>query len=90
MTDTDPKDYSFILPPNQKTRHIAGTFDSEKKEPHYEIEISIPRHVRDMVEVNQILLGVPQDCQWGWDIYNKSSWPAFVIVKRDGVLVKIS
>ena len=90
MTDNDSRDYSFILWTNQKTRHIAGTFDYEKKEPHYEIEISIPAHVRDQVEVNQILIGSPQDCQWGWDINNKSSWPAFVIIKRDGFLVKNS
>jgi hypothetical protein len=87
---TDPKDYSFLLSPGGKTRYIAGAFDYEKREPHYEIEVSIPHHVRDQVEMNQVLLGSPQKNQWGWDIHNKSSWPAFIIVKKDGILVKLS
>ena len=91
MTDqNDPKDYSFLLSTGIKTRYIAGEFDYDKREPHYEIEISVPHHVRDQIEVPQFLLGSPQKCQWGWDIHNKSSWPAFVIVKKDGVLVKRS
>ena len=42
MTDDDPKDYSFILSPNNKTRYIAGTFDCERKEPHFEIDFFEP------------------------------------------------
>lgn len=90
MADNKPDEFSFILSPKQKMRHIAGTFDHEKKQPHCEIDISVPQHVRDLVEVNQILVGSPQHCQWGWDINNKSSWPAFVAIKCDGVLMKIS
>ncbi len=90
VTDNEPKDYSFILSPNQKLRHIAGTFDYDKKQPHYEIDISVPQHVRNQVEVNQIIVGSPENCQWGWDLSNKSTWPAFVTIKCDGVIMKLS
>ena len=89
-TMTDQKDYSFSLAPGGKTRYIAGAIDYEKRTPHYDIDISVPQHVRDQVEVKQFLLGSPQNCQLGWDIHNKSSWPALVVVRKDGVLLKIS
>ena len=84
---SEPTDYSFPLGPGGKTRYIAGTYDYEKCKPKYEIEISVPKHVRDQVEVNQFLLGSPQKSQWGWDIHNKSSYLSFIIVKKDGVVV---
>lgn len=82
------KDYTFYLQPGGKTRWAAGSYDIKTQQPHYEIEISVPKHVRDQVEVNQFLLGTPDRCQWVWDINNRSSWPAFVVVKKDGELMR--
>jgi len=81
---SDEKDYNFCLMPGIKTRHIAGPFDVNTRKPYYEIIVSIQAHVRNQVEINQFILGTPDNCQWGWDINNKSTWPAFVIVKKDG------
>ncbi len=81
---SNENDYSFCIMPGKKTRHIAGPFDVKTRKPHYEIDISIPAHVCEQVEINQILLGTPESCQLAWDIKNNSSWPAFVIIKKDG------
>jgi|WetSurMetagenome_2_1015567.scaffolds.fasta_scaffold106301_3 hypothetical protein len=80
---SDDKDYSFCLSPGIKTRHIAGPFDVKTRKPHYEIIVSVPTHVRNQVEIKQFLLGTPDNCQWGWDIKNGSTWPAFVTIKKD-------
>jgi hypothetical protein len=81
---SDEKDYSFCLGPGIKTRYIAGPFDVKTHKPHYELIVSIPTHVRNQVEIKQFLLGTPDNCQWGWDIKNNSTWPASVIAKKDG------
>jgi hypothetical protein len=82
--ETKEKDYSFCLMPGIKTRHAAGPFDVKTRKPKYEIEINVPSHVRDQVEIKQFLLGTPEKCQWAWDIENKSTWPAFVTIRKDG------
>jgi hypothetical protein len=84
MDGENKKDCSFYLMPGQKTRHIAGSFDIKAAKPIFEIEVSVPTHVRHQVEISQILLGTPEKCLWAWDIKNNSTWPAFVIIKKDG------
>lgn len=86
---SDKRDYTFCLMPGEKTRWIAGPFDAETRKPHYEIDISIPPHVREQVEVNQFLSGTPENCQWAWEFKNNSAWPAFVIIKKDGEIVLV-
>lgn len=78
------QDCTFCISPGGKTRYIAGPFDTSSRTPRYEIEVSVPKHVRSQVEVNQFLLGTPEDCQWAYDIKNRSTWPVLVIIKRDG------
>jgi hypothetical protein len=82
------KDYRFCLIPGSKTRHVAGPPCVKNRIPHYEIEIDVPSHVRDKVEVKQFLLGTPKNCQWAWDLKNNSTWPAFVTIKKDGQRIK--
>jgi hypothetical protein len=84
----DDKDYSFILSPGGKTRYIAGPFDAKTHKPHYEIDVSVPTHVRNRVEIQQFFVGPPENYQWGWDIKNRSTWPAFVTIKKDGETIK--
>ena len=57
----EPKDYTFSLAPNSKTRYIAGDFDIEKRTPRYEIEIQKQPH--NKVDVNQVMVGTPKKCQ---------------------------
>jgi len=83
----DNNEYSFILGPESKIRHIAGPFDVDARKPHYEIDISIANHVHELITIEQFLTG-PENCQLGWNIINKSSYPAFVIIKEDGKLLK--
>ncbi len=81
---SDEKDYTFCLMPGTKIRHNAGPFDTETRKPRYEIEINIPKHARDQVEIEQFLMGNPENRMWVWDIKNKSTWPAFITIKKDG------
>lgn len=63
--ETQEKDYSFYLMPGGKTRHVAGPFDVKTRKPRYEIEINVPSHVYDRVEVKQFLLGYPRELPVG-------------------------
>jgi hypothetical protein len=87
---TDQQDYTFPLNPNSKIRHIVGEFDIKTRKPHYEIEIKSQPYIKNQVEVTQIMVGTPENCQWAYDIHNKSSWPIFVILKKDGEVLKIT
>lgn len=80
-------EYTFQLPPGGKTRWNAGAYDPESRTPRYTIEVLVPEHVRYQIETKQFLMGTPGNYLWVWDIQNKSTWPAFVSVLRDGVLV---
>ncbi len=81
------RDFTFELSPGAKTRHVAGAYDQATSTPKYTIEISAPSHVLDQVEVKQFLIENAGGVNWGWSIQNKSTWPTFVIVKKDGVLM---
>jgi len=87
---TEQKDYTLVLDPGDKIRYNAGAYDYQKCEPTYEIEILVPKDELYLVEVNHILIGSPDSCQWGWDINNKSSSLAFIKVTQDGNLVRYS
>lgn len=80
-------DFTFELPPRGKTRYGAGQYDKATASPKYTIEVSVPLHVRDKVTVAHFLIQTVSGLTWGWEIHNDSTWPAFVIVKRDGVLL---
>ena len=84
MKLAEERDYTFRLMPGKSTRYLAGSFNATTRTPRYEIEINVPSHVQNQIKVEQILTGTKDDCQWAWDIENKSSWPAFILVKKDG------
>ncbi len=84
----DKKDYTLCLSPGGKTRYAVGPYDRESQTPRYTIEISIFQHVKHQVAVKQFLLGSGNQYQWAYEIHNKSSYPAFIIIKKDNVIVK--
>lgn len=81
-------DYSFVLYPRTKKRCNAGTFDREKRQPSYELDVHVPKHVQHEVETKQFLIKTGDGYLWIWDIENNSSWPAFITVFADGKIVK--
>ena len=87
MDMTDTIDYTFCLSPGSKTRYIVGLYDKDKHLPRYSIEISVPQHVRQSVESEQFLLEFGDGYHWAYDIRNNSTWPAYIIIKKDNVLV---
>ena len=85
MSDTD---YTFQLSPKGKTRYNAGPYDPETQLPRYQLEVSAPQHVKHQVELKQFLMGSEGNRIWVWDVENKSTWPVFVTITKDGVLVQ--
>jgi|GEM_PF-2329675 len=88
ITSMEKNDYTFELSPGEKKRYIAGAYDPKQMTPQYEIIIDVPNHVKPQVLCEQILVGKPEKCNWGYNLENKSSWSAFVIVKKDGVMIE--
>ena len=81
--------YTFQLAPGAKTRHNAGSYDPNLYLPKYEIEVMTPDDfVRSKVQVNQVLMGTKGSHFLVFDIQNNSTWPVFIQVKKDGVLVE--
>ena len=87
MSNTD---YTFQLSPGGKARHNAGSYSQETCLPKYELEISIPEHAKNQVDIQQFLMGNEGSRTWVWEITNNSTWPAFCSVTKDGELVKNS
>lgn len=83
-----PTSYTFELSPGRSTRYNAGPYDQKAQMPRYAFEVSLPQHVTNQFEYNQFLMGNEGSRIWVWDFKNKSSWPAFVSIFKDDVLVK--
>ncbi|EGR1985722.1 TPA: hypothetical protein GRI96_24895 [Vibrio parahaemolyticus] len=80
---------TFELGPKSKTRYNAGEYDPETFSPKYEIKVAARDDIaRSQVEINQILMGNKGSRIWVWDITNNSTWPIFISIMKDGVLVK--
>jgi hypothetical protein len=84
----DKRDFTFQLDPGQKRRYIAGVYNPKEMTPRYEITINAPHHVKPQILCEQILLGNPENCKWACDFENKSTWPVFVIVKKDAEMLE--
>jgi hypothetical protein len=80
--------HTFELGPHSKTRYSAGPYDPTSHSPRYTIEMSTPDdHVQRQVDVEQVLMGTEGNYIWVWVMNNKSTWPVFVSVMKDGMLV---
>ncbi len=82
------KDYTFQLGKKPKSRYNAGSYDQKSHTPKYEINVSIPEHVKNQIDIKQFLMGEEGSRIWVWDIENNSTWPAFISIIKDGLLVK--
>ena len=82
------KDYTFCLEPGEKKRYIVGPYNPQEMAPKYEIIINAPHHFKPQILCEQILVGNPEKCNWAYNLENKSSWPVFVIVKKDGEMLE--
>ena len=80
----EEKDYSFCVMPKQKMVHIAGPFDVKTSTPCYEIESNGPPYDNHKLEITRVLAGTPDNRQVGWQINNKSDYPVFITIKKDG------
>jgi hypothetical protein len=81
------RDYTFVLKPKRKTTFAAGKYDRNTREPSYAMRLSVPEHVRNLVDVKQFLLEMGDGYEWTWEIWNRSDYPVFAIVTRDGELL---
>jgi hypothetical protein len=82
-------DYSFVLQPKSKCRYNAGAYDPATQRPRFQYALSAPsEQYRDQIDVNQFLMGSPDSRLWVWDFHNKTTWPVFVKIFKDGELVR--
>mgnify|MGYP006094164141 CR=1 FL=1 len=80
--------HTFQLPPRSKARHNAGGYDQDSHTPRYAYEVLLPDHVKHLLEAKQFLMGPEGRRIWVWDFENKSDWPAFISIFKNGVLVE--
>lgn len=85
---TEQKNYTFSLSPREKRRFVAGNYDKENSKPFYEIEILCPEHVRNQIDDDSYLVDAPDSIKWAYKVHNKSSYTVFIIIKKDGVLIR--
>ena len=81
-------DYTLQLGPKSKTRYNAGPYNQESQSPRYEIDYSAGPDSYHLIEISQFLMGKEGSRMWVWDIENKSTWPVFIMIKRDGQLIE--
>ena len=81
-------DYTFRLGPKSKTRYSAGDYNQEDCSPRYELDYSAGPDCNNLIEISQFLMGNEGSRIWVWDIENKSTWPVFIKIKKDGQLIK--
>lgn len=82
------KDYTFILSEKSKIRYNAGSYNDKTKTPEYKIDVLTIKDLKNQIVISQFLMGKEDSYIWVWDLENKSTWPAFVSIMRDGILVK--
>lgn len=81
--------HTFELAPKGKTRYNAGAYDPKTRSPKYELEVLARDDVAySQVEIEQFLMGKEGSNLWVWDIKNNSTWPIFVSITKDGVLIE--
>lgn len=84
------KEYTFQLGAKSKSRYNAGPYDPKSRSPKYEIDFLCPTpESKGRVEINEILMGKEGSHLLVWEIENKSTWPVFFYVKKDGQLITI-
>jgi hypothetical protein len=81
------RDYSLMLPAGRETTINAGEYDRERQQPSYTINISSP--YQHQIQTEQFLVPTADSHIWAWRIKNRSAWPAFVIIKVDGRLLRL-
>ena len=77
-------DYTFCLMPGIKTKW-SGEYDPAVARPSYDIRISAGPDCRELITLSQVLMY--QGTLWVYELKNGSTWPAFVSILKDGVLV---
>jgi hypothetical protein len=81
-------DYTIVLPPNANTLFNAGKYNPSSDHPKYTINVKVPTHVENQIDLEQYLTGTGGNYRWIWCIKNRSIWPAFITVTADGILVR--
>lgn len=85
---TQAGDYTFILMPGTKTRYVPVELCQEDRDAKYELKIVLPKQLMDLCRCEPILVGDENKHSAGWTIENNASCPAFVLIKKNGELIK--
>ena len=79
--------YTFQLDPGGKTRYNAGTYDQDAHTPRFRYEVLLPEHEKHRLDAKQFLMGPEGGRIWVWEFENRSTYPAFISIFKDGILV---
>jgi len=74
------------IPPGATFRRPAGPYNLKTKLPRYDVDVmAMDSHARRQVIVDSEIMGRVDSYTWIWKITNKSTWPVFISLKKDGV-----
>jgi|APSaa5957512535_1039671.scaffolds.fasta_scaffold222435_1 hypothetical protein len=84
----DKEEYTIKLEPRSKTRINVGEYDIETSTPRYNYSVLIPEHGESNVVVEPKLLKFYNfTYEKVYAIENKTDWPAFISIYKDGELI---
>ncbi|MGE8063726.1 hypothetical protein [Pseudomonas sp. NPDC089569] len=80
-----PDSRKIEIAANGTFRRSAGPYDQKSRLPLYEVDVmAVNAEAARQVDVDSEIMGVGENATWIWKITNKSRWPVFITLKKDG------
>ncbi|WP_141251862.1 hypothetical protein [Pseudomonas syringae] len=81
-----PDSHKIEIPPGGTFRCPAGLYDQKTRLPRYEVDVqAFDVDASRQVVVDSEIMGRVDNYTWIWKIANKSTWPVFITLKKDGI-----
>ncbi|SEE90570.1 hypothetical protein SAMN05216510_4467 [Pseudomonas coleopterorum] len=89
--NSDKNDNQITLLPGSRFRRQAGPYNLDTGRPRYAFQVSArDEQARLQVEDNSQIMGAPGGYFYVWDITNGSTWPVFLTLTVDGMMVGLN
>ncbi|MDA3140167.1 hypothetical protein [Vibrio metschnikovii] len=80
--------FTLQVAPKSQARYNAGSYDPILYMPKYDVEMFTPyQDVQGQVDINRVVMGSKGAHFLVLEIKNNSTWPVFLSVTKDGVLM---
>lgn len=81
-----PDSHKIEIAPGGTFRRPAGPYDLKTRLPRYEVDVlAVDADAGRQVVVDSEIMGRVENYTWIWKITNKSTWPVFITLKKDGI-----